>query len=216
MPRIYGDGVSNGLLNCELKFKSTLIKIGNITGILPDNIYPSSEIHLCTRNPYLIPLWLYCLGIRPQFIRNIVRNYHIALIAKILGTVLSRGMGSVLALELAEAAVANEAYREALRHARRTVLLGGRLSDAFIEFPDLFPLSFTHSLHASELIGGLSEKFLYIANVHNEQTKEGLRYRTRPAALTPLSDFEPIEALLFIGLLMFLSTLLLLAFNPLQ
>lgn len=215
MSRIYRNaGLGNPLI-CKPRFGTALIKIALITGKLPESIYPIGDIYPCIKKHHFIELSLYILGIRPSFIRNTARAYHIAIITRVIGTILSKEMGPVFALELAEAAIFNAAYREALRSARRSVLLGNRLSDTFTKFPDLFPSIVTQSIYTSELIGELSENLLYIADIYDEQIQENFDHLIRPLPLIPVRGFVPVELLVIFSMLMLLSTTVLLTVNPL-
>ena len=118
------------------------------------------------------------LEVRTPVIGSMLRAYHIAVITKVLGTIVKSGIGLVLALELAEAATPNTAYREALRTARTTILRGKRLNEAFERYPTLFPSLVVQILYTGELTGNLGESLLQIADIYDEEVTERSQYLT--------------------------------------
>lgn len=149
------------------------------------------------------------------FDRKIAHHYNIAIITRVLGMSLSKAMGPILALELTEAAISDTSFRKALRHAQGTVLRGGRISEAFLEFPALFPNELIRSVRSAELIGGLNKTFLDIADIYEGLIEKKLNPSRDVSQLGALSDLGLLETCIIFCILMISSTLILLLINPL-
>jgi len=110
--------------------------------------------------------------LRIPIIGPMLQAHQLAVIAKVLGTLVKHGISLVQALELSGASIGNTAYQQLLRDTQARVLLGQRISDSFATSPNLFPTLATQIIRTGEMTGNLSEGLLQVAEIYEDVVRE--------------------------------------------
>ncbi len=103
------------------------------------------------------------------FIKRIVQAYNTANISRTLGLLQNSGVSVVRAFQIASHTTSNLAYKKGLCDIAEALSRGEKISVKMQKFPILFPATMTEMVAVGESTGRLSETFLYVSDIFEEE-----------------------------------------------
>ena len=122
--------------------------------------------------------------IRMPFLGTLMRNYQLALIAQLFGTLLKSGLSINESLEVVAQSATNIHYAEALSTIQEAALKGTSVSVTMQSFPALFPKIVLNIVSVGERSGTLVQSFDYIAEFYIKEV--GIQARRLPTVIEPV------------------------------
>ncbi len=126
------------------------------------------------------------------FIKSPIQAYNINAICRTMGLLLTSGTGVVRSFQVTADTTANTVYKKELIIIAENITKGGQASTHMATLPLLFPAMVSQMLAVGEGTGKLSETFLYLSDVYEEEMDD----LTKNISTT----VEPL-LLIFMGLL---------------
>jgi type IV pilus assembly protein PilC len=123
------------------------------------------------RKYYGVRIFMARLKIRTPIIGNITRSYNLASITRTLGLLLKSGLTLSESVSIAIRSTENELYRLKLISAEKAILQGQRFSE-YLDDDVLFPNVIVGVLATGERSGNLSESFIYLAELFEEEVED--------------------------------------------
>ncbi|MEK7664225.1 MAG: type II secretion system F family protein [Patescibacteria group bacterium] len=102
-------------------------------------------------------------------IKKLMQAYNIANMTRTLGLLLNSGVGIVKGFHIASDTTANLVYRKELIKIADEILKGEKIFSHMKKRPELFPAMMTQMIMVGENSGKLSETFLYICHIYEEE-----------------------------------------------
>lgn len=125
---------------------------------------------------FLVRKALHIFYIHMPFMGSMLRNYQLALIVQLFGTLLKSGLSLNESVDIVSKASTNICYQEALEAILSSVVKGTPLSKSMGSFPKLFPKMMVNILSVGEKSGTLVNSFEYMSEFYtkevNAQTKK--------------------------------------------
>lgn len=124
------------------------------------------------------------LYIRLLFFGPILRNYQLALITQLFGTLLKSGLTLNEAVEIVSQSASNEEYKEALAEIRISTERGTTLSESLQGYAHLFPPITRNIVAVGEQSGTLVESFLHLSDFYTKEVN--MQAKKLPTIIEPL------------------------------
>ncbi len=102
-------------------------------------------------------------------IGTIVRTYNAANVCRTLGLLLSSGTPVVRTFNITSNTTGNILYKEELNKIADKITKGEKISDQLYSSPKLFPSIMAQMVSVGESTGKLSDTFLYLADIYEEE-----------------------------------------------
>lgn len=122
--------------------------------------------------------------IRMPFIGPLLRNYQLALITQLFGTLLKSGLTLTDSVAIVADATTNIHYQEAIRDIKNSIVKGTTLSHSLEKYPALFPKIIISIVSVGEKSGTLLNSFEYLAEYYTKEVN-GLAKKL-PTVIEPL------------------------------
>lgn len=129
--------------------------------------------------------------IRIPIIKNIIKNFNLASFTRTFGILLASGIPVDESLRNSSDAINNRAYKSAILSFIPEVRKGNNISDAILNYPNLFPKITSHMIHVGESTGNLDELLKYLSDYYEQEVDSAMKNLS--------SILEPV-LLIFIGL----------------
>ncbi|MBI4239361.1 type II secretion system F family protein [Candidatus Uhrbacteria bacterium] len=113
--------------------------------------------------------------LRLPLLKNIVREYNTALIARSMGILLSTGAPLLVAIRESSNIVRHPDYHAMMDGMEQSIVAGRRVSQHFENFSYLVPASTANMIATGEKTGQLGPSLLYVANLSEESLDEHFR-----------------------------------------
>ena len=129
--------------------------------------------------------------IRIPIIKDIIKNFNLASFTRTFGILLASGIPVDESLRNSSDAINNRAYKSAILSFIPEVRKGNNISDAILNYPNLFPKITSHMIHVGESTGNLDELLKYLSDYYEQEVDSAMKNLS--------SILEPV-LLIFIGL----------------
>jgi type II secretory pathway component PulF len=143
--------------------------------------------------PYTHPIVL-----KIPVIKNVVKNYNLALFCRTFGTLLQSGLLIDEALSITSNVLKNQPYKKLLKNSIKEINKGVTLGDSLEARKDLFPPIVTRMIAVGERSGRLDETLLYLATFYETQVDlaiKGLTTSLEPMLLIAIGFVVAVVAL---------------------
>ncbi len=107
--------------------------------------------------------------ITTPLIKNLTQTYNAANICRTLGLLLNSGVVVVRSFQITSNTTTNLVYKRALNNIADEILKGEKISYQMEKKKNIFPLSMSQMIAVGESTGKLSETFLYLADIYEEE-----------------------------------------------
>ncbi len=124
------------------------------------------------------------LYIGMPFLGRFLRNYQLALVTQLFGTLLRSGLTLRESVSIVEEAATNLHYKESLHAVEKGVVEGTTLSESLTHFPALYPKMFINIVGIGEQSGTLSDSFVYLSEYYSKEVTVGAK--KMPTIIEPL------------------------------
>ncbi len=141
---------------------------------------------------YAVKRFLHSIYIKMPFLGNLLVDYELALISKLLSTLFRSGVSMTESLSVTSGAVLNLRYRESISKMREKVLSGTTLSGAMEEYRGLYPKNFISIVSVGEKSGTIEKSFEHLTQFYSKEVSN--KTKKLPTVVEPL-------LLIFIGLI---------------
>ncbi len=122
--------------------------------------------------------------IRMPFLGSLLRNYQLALLTQLFGTLLRSGLSLNESVEIVSQAATNVRYQDALIAVKKATEKGTTLSESMATFPMLFPKIVLNIIAVGENSGTLVNSFDYIADFYTKEVNA--QAKKLPTIIEPL------------------------------
>lgn len=122
--------------------------------------------------------------IRLPFFGVFLRNYQLALVTQLFGTLLKSGLSLNESIGIVAASASNEEYKTALQEIRVRTERGTSLSESLLEYPLLFPAIVRNIIAVGEQSGTLVESFLHLSDFYTKEVN--VQAKKLPTIIEPL------------------------------
>ncbi len=102
-------------------------------------------------------------------IKNLTQVYNAANICRTLGLLLNSGVVVVRSFQITSNTTTNLVYKRALNNIADEIVKGEKISYQMEKRKNIFPLSMSQMIAVGESTGKLSETFLYLADIYEEE-----------------------------------------------
>lgn len=116
-----------------------------------------------------VHFWYDKMLMSTPFIKKMVQTYNATNIARTLGLLQNSGVGIVRAFHITASTTANLFYKKELAKIADELVKGEKISTQMSKNPKLFPLIMTQMIAVGESTGKLSETFLYVSDIYEEE-----------------------------------------------
>jgi len=141
---------------------------------------------------YAVKRFLHLIYIKTPFLGNLMIDYELALISKLLSTLFRSGVSMSESLSVTSEAVLNLRYRESIAKMREKVLSGITLCAAMEEYRGLYPKNFISIVSVGEKSGTIENSFQHLTEFYSKEVSN--KTKRLPTVIEPL-------LLIFIGLI---------------
>lgn len=118
------------------------------------------------------------------FFGSLVRNYQLALITQLFGTLIHSGVPITATTEIIANAVPNMRYQESIRAMQKSIHQGNAMSGAMAKYPFLYPKMIVSIVSVGEKSGTLSDSFSYLSEYYSKEVKS--QTKKIPTVVEPL------------------------------
>jgi type IV pilus assembly protein PilC len=122
--------------------------------------------------------------IKMPFVGSLLRNYQLALLTQLFGTLLRSGLSLNESVEIVSEAATNVRYQDALITVKKATEKGTTLSESMATFPSLFPKIVLNIIAVGEKSGTLVNSFDYIADFYTKEVNA--QAKKLPTIIEPL------------------------------
>ena len=102
-------------------------------------------------------------------LKNLVQTYNATNITRTLGLLQNSGVSIVRAFQITSSTTVNLMYKKELIGISEEILKGEKISAHMSKKPKLFPVVMSQMIEVGESTGKLSETFLYISDIYEEE-----------------------------------------------
>jgi len=124
------------------------------------------------------------LYIRLPFFGVFLRNYQLALVTQLFGTLLKSGLSLNESIGIVAQAASNESYKKALEQIRVRTERGTSLSESLLEYPLLFPSIVRNIVAVGEQSGTLVESYVHLSDFYTKEVN--MQAKKLPTIIEPL------------------------------
>lgn len=110
--------------------------------------------------------WLF---IRMPVTGDLIKNYQLALITQLFGTLIRSGLTLNDAVAIVKEAATNIYYQESLQRIESHVVEGTKLSNTLTSYPHLYPKMFQSVVFVGEKSGTLRDSFEYLSEYYTKE-----------------------------------------------
>lgn len=125
---------------------------------------------------FVVRKMFHLLYLKSPFIGSMLKNYQLALVMQLFGTLLKSGLSLNESVDIVSKAATNIYYQEALESILSHIIKGTTLSASMLNFPKLFPKMTVNIISVGEKSGTLVNSFEYLSDFYtkevNAQTKK--------------------------------------------
>ena len=118
------------------------------------------------------------------FIGKLLRNYQMALVTQLFGTLLKSGLSLSESVGIVEAAATNVHYQRSLVRIQKNIIEGTTLSRSLKDYPMLYPRMLINITEVGEQSGTLSDSFVYLAEYYTKEVNAATK--KLPTIIEPL------------------------------
>jgi len=136
--------------------------------------------------------WYYGILLSIPFVQRLIQTYNMANTCRTVGLLLTSGTSVVRVFQITSHATTNLLYSRELNAIADQIVTGERISTHLANHPKLFPTMASQMVSVGETTGKLSETFLYLADIYEDEMDE--------LAKNLSTTIEPL-LLLFMGIL---------------
>jgi type IV pilus assembly protein PilC len=122
--------------------------------------------------------------IKMPFVGSLLRNYQLALLTQLFGTLLRSGLSLNESVEIVSQAATNVRYQDALITVKKATEKGTTLSESMATFSTLFPKIVLNIIAVGEKSGTLVNSFDYIADFYTKEVNA--QAKKLPTIIEPL------------------------------
>lgn len=169
--------ITKALLTISLFIQNYWPQVIIGTGLIFTVLVYSNKIKAIRRFYHLI-------YIHTPFFGQLMRDYQMALITQLFGTLLKSGLTLNESVEVVSNAATNIHYQEALIHIHQEILKGTTLSDSMIHSGKLFPNIAVNIIAVGEKSGLLSTTFEYLSEFYTKEVN--IQAKKLPTVIEPI------------------------------
>jgi len=113
--------------------------------------------------------WFDNIILSTPFLKNLVQTYNVTNITRTLGLLQNSGVSIVRAFQITSSTTTNLIYKKELLRISEEILKGEKISAHMSKKPKLFPIVMSQMIEVGESTGKLSDTFLYISDIYEEE-----------------------------------------------
>jgi len=119
-----------------------------------------------------VHFWYDTLLVKAPLIKQLVQTYNTANICRTMGLLLNSGATVVSAFNITSHTTVNLVYKKELNHIAEQLIKGEKISTQINKDHKLFPIMVGQMIAVGESTGKLSETFIYLADIYEEEMDE--------------------------------------------